>query len=200
MPNETITQHESLALIESMINKAKNRFGENGFLYLLWGWVILFCSLGQYTLLYLVHYPRHYLVWLTTWLALGVQFIYIARKRRRKTVSTYTEEILRYVWITFVILMFLLGFILPDKSSNTSPDYLVNSASLLALYGMPTFLSGIILRFRPLIAGGITCWVLSIISGYMPHQYQLLFLAAGVIIAWIIPGYLLRARYKQENN
>jgi hypothetical protein len=203
MPDEAITQRESLALIESMINKAKNRFGENGFLYLLWGWVILFCSLGQYVLLYLVHYPKHYLVWLTTWLAIIVQFFYIARKRRKKTVSTYTEDILRYVWITFVILMFLFGFIFgnrPSSSPNTVPDYLVSSAGLLALYGMPTFLSGVILRFRALVAGGISCWVLAFISGYMPSRYQLLFVAAGVVMAWIIPGYLLRARYKQENQ
>jgi len=31
---------EALQLIESMINKAQNRFGENGTLYLLWGWVL----------------------------------------------------------------------------------------------------------------------------------------------------------------
>src|ERR1051325_1728372 len=115
MPEENFSQQDSLLLIESMIKKAKNRFGENGFLYLLWGWVILFCSLSQFVLHYFVHYERHYLVWMTTWLALGVQFIYIYRKRRRKRVSTYTEDILRYVWITFVILMFLLGFIINNK-------------------------------------------------------------------------------------
>jgi len=203
MPDETITQRESLALIESMINKAKNRFGENGFLYLLWGWVILFCSLGQYVLLYVAYYPRHYLVWLATWLALVVQFIYIARKRRKKRVSTYTEDILRYVWITFVILMFLFGFLFSTKNSSNPaavPNYMISSAGLLALYGMPTFLSGIILRFRALVAGGISCWVLAFIAGYMPNRYQLLLLAAGVVIAWIVPGYMLRARYKQEND
>jgi len=84
MPDETFTQKDSIALIESMINKAKNRFGENGFLYLLWGWVILFCSLGQFILVSLLHYPRHYLIWTTTWLALGVQFVYIYQKRRKK--------------------------------------------------------------------------------------------------------------------
>ena len=197
MQDQTFTQQDSITLIESMINKARNRFGENGFLYLLWGWVILFCSLGQFVLHYFMHYERHYLIWMTTWLALVVQFIYIYRKRRRKRVSTYTEEILKYVWISFVILMFLLGFIV---NTRPAPDDLASTAGLLALYGMPTFLSGIILRFRALIAGGVSCWALSIISGFMSNDYQLLFLAAGVIIAWIIPGYMLRARYKLENE
>jgi phosphatidylglycerophosphate synthase len=197
MLEETITQQESLAIIESMINKAKNRFSENGFLYLLWGWVILFCSLGQYVLLFVFHYPQHWIVWLSTWLALIVQFIYIYRKRRAKRVITYTEEILRYVWITFVILLFILCFLLSGKQNN--PNGVIDGATLLAIYGMPTFLSGIILRFKGLVIGGVSCWVLSVAAAFAPNQYQLLFVAAGVVIAWIIPGYLLRARFKQEN-
>ncbi len=197
MPEDSITQQESLAIIESMINKAKNRFSENGFLYLLWGWVILFCSLGQYTLLFVFHSPWHWMVWLSTWLALIVQFIYIYRKRRVKRVTTYTEEILRYVWIAFVILLFIMGFIFGSKQSDSNG--VISGSMLLAIYGMPTFLSGIILRFRALVIGGISCWTLSIIANFVPAQYQLLFVAAGVVIAWIIPGYLLRAKYKQEN-
>jgi hypothetical protein len=42
---------DSIALIESMINKAKNQFSDNGHLYLLWGWVIFICSAGQFILM-----------------------------------------------------------------------------------------------------------------------------------------------------
>ena len=198
MPDETITQQESLALIESMINKAKNRFSENGFLYLLWGWVILFCSLGQFVLLYIVHYPKYYLVWTSTWLALIVQAVYLYKRKKKARVSTYTHEIVGYVWIAFVILMFILGFVVGRMVGTQY--YMFANVVFLALYGMPTFLSGIILRFRPLIIGGISCWVLSVIASFTTFQFQLLFLAAGVVIAWIIPGYLLRSRFKQENQ
>jgi hypothetical protein len=68
----------------------------------------------------------------------------------------------------------------------------------LALYGMPTFLSGIILKFRPLIIGAVSCWVLAMLSAFTSPIYHLLFLAAGVIIAWIIPGYLMRSRFKKQ--
>jgi hypothetical protein len=44
MQQEEFSPQDSLHLIESMINKARNRFSENGHLYLLWGWVILVCS------------------------------------------------------------------------------------------------------------------------------------------------------------
>ena len=62
---------------------------------------------------------------------------------------------------------------------------------------MPTVISGSILRFWPLIVGGVTCWVLSILSPFVAYEYQLLLLAAAVVAGWIIPGYLLRIRYNK---
>jgi hypothetical protein len=69
----------------------------------------------------------------------------------------------------------------------------------LVIYGMPTFLSGIILRFKPLVWGGIGCWVLSILCTVIPVEYNLLLVSAAMVIAWIIPGYLLRQKFKKSN-
>src|SRR5688572_1322555 len=111
MEKETGFSHmDSLALIESMINKAKDRFNEDGAMYLLWGWVVLACSIAQFVLLR-VQYEKHYLVWMVTWIAFAYQAFFLRRKRRRTKVYTYTDDILRYVWITFVIIMFLNGFL-----------------------------------------------------------------------------------------
>ncbi|MEO5591676.1 MAG: hypothetical protein ABIR15_21040 [Chitinophagaceae bacterium] len=196
MQEDNITQHESLAIIESMINKAKNQFSENGFIYLLWGWVILICSVSQFILQHL-HYAKHYLVWMLTWLALIVQIIYSARRDKKRVVKTYTDEIIGYVWITFVIMMLLCGTL---TSRQLPPQqYYVANIIILVLYGMPTFLSGIILKFRPLVTGGICCWVLAVAAGFLPHDLIILLLALAVIAAWIIPGYLLRSRYKKQN-
>lgn len=198
MQEENITEQQSLAIIESMINRAKNQFTENGFAYLLWGWVILFCSLSQFVLRYMVHYPRHYLVWMLTWLALAVQIVYYAKKGKQKTVKTYTGEIMGYVWMTFAITLLLAGTL---ASKELQPQqYYVANIIILILYGMPTFLSGIILQFRPLIAGGISCWILSLIALFLPPEFVVLMISAAVVLAWIIPGYLLRSRFRKENN
>jgi hypothetical protein len=198
MQDESITHHDSLAIIESMINRAKNQFSENGFAYLLWGWVILFCSSSQFILQHLLHYPRHYLVWMLTWLALAIQFFYYARRKRNRQVKTYTGEIIGYVWLTFAIMLFLS---LALVASGLLPvQAYIGTVVILILYGMPTFLSGIILQFKPLIAGGICCWVLSGLAVLLPHDFSVLLISVAVIIAWIIPGYLLRGRYKKENS
>jgi hypothetical protein len=69
----------------------------------------------------------------------------------------------------------------------------------LVLYGIPTFLSGVILKFKPLSTGGFICWFLAVAAMFIPYEYQLLLLALAVACAWIIPGYLLRSKFKKEN-
>jgi len=84
----------------------------------------------------------------------------------------------------------------------TEGDYYSHiSPILLTIYGIPIFLSGIILRFKPLIIGGIGCWILSIAAMLIEnYDYQFLLIPLAMIIAWIIPGYLLRAKYKLQSQ
>lgn len=196
MQEENISEKESLQIIESMINKAKNQFSENGHLYLLWGWTVLICSLSQFILMYFVNFEKHYLVWLATWLVFFYQIFYLRKERRRQIVRTYTDSIIGFVWITFVILMFLFGFLFGRVMGEDY--YYFMYPGFLALYGMPTFLSGIILRFKPLVIGGICCWILSIVSAYTPADFQLLLIPVAMIAAWIIPGYRMKAKYKLQ--
>jgi hypothetical protein len=121
--------------------------------------------------------------------------IYLARRKKKEKVKTYTEEIMNYVWFAFVITMILTGLILA-RVDGAEYYRLIN---LLMLYGIPTFLSGIILKFRQLIVGGICCWVLAIVSTFIPYDYQLLLLSVAMLVAWIIPGYSLQSKYKKSN-
>jgi len=188
---------QSLALIESMINRAKDKFAEDGSMYLFWGWLVFACSLFQFILLHIMEYPKHYLVWLATLPAFGYQFFYISKKRKQQTVTTYADYIIGYIWLTFCVVMLLIGFLI---GFLTGGDYYYHIIPLLlAVYGVPVFLTGIIVRFRPLVTGGIACWVLCIASTFIKnYDYQFLMLPAAMLAAWIIPGYRLRAKYKSQ--
>ena len=199
MNEENFDPKQSLLLIESMFNRAKDKFAEDGSMYLLWGWVVFVCSLTQFVLLHFYKYPYHYIVWFASWIIVIYQVIYIRKKIKRRRVRTYTGYILGYVWLTFVIVIFLLAFLI---GRLTEGDYYIHiSPILLTIYGIPIFLSGIILRFRPLVIGGIGCWVLSIAAMLIDnYDYQFLLIPLAMIIAWIIPGYLLRAKYKLQSK
>lgn len=144
-----MTETESMQLISSMINKAQNRYSENGMLYLLWGWLILVCCLVQFTALYFFNNQNAYYIWYVTWLAPIYQIIYLRRFSKKRRVKTYTGEIMGFVWLVFVICIAMIVFTLIYIKACSA----INPAVLI-MYGMPTFLSGIILKFKPLRIGG----------------------------------------------
>ena len=196
MKESPLTGAESLEVIQSMILKARNHINENGKLYLLWGWVILFCSLGFFILDKILHYKKPQMIWMTTGIAVIYMLVYLRKEGRRRVVRTYTDDLVSYVWITFVVLM-LLGSLIMGRIPEF---YLYNYPFVLLFYGVPTFLSGIILKFRPLIYGGIICWVLAILSTFINFHYHSLLVSVAVISAWIIPGYILKMKFKQANG
>ena len=195
MQHENFSAKDSLQLINSMINQAKNRFSENGFLYLLWGWVIFFCSVGYFILLQLNWFTHPEIIW-NAWLpAVIFQAIYLAKKNKKERVKTYSEQMIKYIWVSFGICMFVLSVILAKTDG-----WQRMSSFLMMLYGVPTFLSGIAMQFKPLKIGGIVCWVLALTSVFVLPIYGLLLLSLAIVAAWIIPGYLLRKKYNQQNK
>lgn len=191
MSDEPImTERDSMLLITSMINRAKNNFSERGELYLIWGWVILFCCLVSFAGHYFFNLDKIDFIWLLVYLVIIFQVYYIRKTRRKRTAKTYTGEINGFVWLVFAVSLFLMVFI-----CSVSKQYLLIDPLLLVLYGMPTFLSGIIMKFRPLIIGAIFCWVLAALSPFVNYPFMVLLLGAAVIAAWLIPGYLLKRRF-----
>ena len=189
-----LSESESLLLISSMINKAKNHYSENGLLYLLWGWLILVCCLIQFVSIHFFNYYKVYYAWYSTWILLIYQIYYFSKKRDYRNVRMYTGEIIGYVWIVFLISYALLVYILIYENA-----YSCICPVIISIFGMPTFLSGIILKFKPLKVGGICCWILAFLSPFTHPDYQYLLMACGVALAWIIPGHLLRRKFKKGN-
>lgn len=190
----SLNEKEGLLLIESMINKARNNFTESGTLYLVWGFAILICSLVQFIGVYFFNNVNFYYAWFLTWIVFIYQMIFLTRKRKTARVTTYTDEIVKYVWISFVACMFLFFFILMYQKEF----YLINTC-ILVLYGVPTFLSGKILKVNTLVFGGIFCWMLAYASVFIPIDFHVLLISIAVIVAWIIPGFSMRKKFINQS-
>jgi hypothetical protein len=194
MENEKMEPVQSLLLIESMIRTAKNRFSDNGHLYLLWGWVVLICSVGHFAAIQWNPFGHPEWIWGLTWVALLYQTVYLIRLKKKIRVSTYTDDILKAIWLVFVGCGLLLAVVVGRLG-----DWNTMYPLILMLYGIPTILSGTVLRFKPLVWGGIICWMLCMVSVFLPLRYNLLMVSLAVIAAWIIPGYLMKQKFAKEN-
>lgn len=201
MPENSINEKESLQIIQEMIQTARNQYSENGHLYLIWGWVILVCSVAHFLLDQYFHFEGFSKVWLLTWVALGYQFIYLSKKKGQMKVRTFADTVMKYVWTAFPIALFLSGFAIIYISGKQGMNvYAVLYPVFLALYGIPTFISGQVLKVPSLKWGGVICWGLSLASIFIPSGYQILLLGVAGIFAWIKPGFSLQLQYKKLNS
>lgn len=162
---------------------------DNSIYFLVWGWITFIACTGQFFLKHIAGYAQHYQVW---WLIIvGILFSTWKgiRERKIKKAATYVGDSMRNLWMGMGISFFVLSMIL-TKIGWEFPVF----PFFILLYGLGTFVSGNILKFRPLLIGGIVAWGLAIGSVYVTYDYQLLFGAAAILFSYIIPAYMLQAR------
>lgn len=188
--DKTLTEDESLRLITTMINNARNRFTEDGALYILWGWLVLFCCLVHFTGLYFFHYVWSFYIWLLTWVMAIAQLFFIKKRIRQRRYNNFSDGLRGAIWLAFTVCTILMTALLVVEKAY----YAINPA-IMVMYGMPALLTGVLLKFKPLKIGAIGCWLLAIAGIIVPFEFQLILVGLAVVIAWLIPGYLLRARY-----
>jgi hypothetical protein len=63
---------------------------------------------------------------------------------------------------------------------------------ILIICGLSTVMTGFIIRFKPIIYGGIIFWIFSIVSVFILNEYQLVIYAVAMVLGNIIPGYMLK--------
>jgi MFS family permease len=184
---ENFSPQESLLLIQSMINKAKSDLEENRFYFLLWGWMAFLAFLAQFVLMVLVKFQYHYAVWLCTIPAIILTNLR-SKKDERQRHTTYVGDSMRNLWLGLAFSFFVLSIII----SFSPGGWYIAYPFFILFYGLGTFVSGMFLKFKPLIIGGIFNWVLACVCVLLPFQFQLLVAAAAILISYIIPGHLLK--------
>jgi len=183
-----LSAEQSLDIITSMIRQAKGNARKNSFYFLLWGWVVALANLGMFTLGQL-GYPRPYIVWFITIPAWILSVYRGFRQNREDQIHTHLDSVSIALWGSFALCIFtIIGF-------GFKINFQINPIILL-VSTIPTVASGVILRFKPLIVGGVLFWILGILCFLVPASFQPLVGAVAITTGYIIPGYMLQQ--KQE--
>jgi hypothetical protein len=190
--NDNLSAQQSLDLISSMISQAKGNVGRSSFYFLLWGWVIAFCNFGMYSIFKFTAYPNYApAVWMLCIPAWIVSMIYGRNQDKARLVTTHIDKISMWLWISIGIT------IIPAWLFGSKINWMVNAVILMPI-GAATFLSGIIVRFRPLLMGGILFWAAGIICYFVEPIDQYLVGGIAMILGYLVPGYMLRNQ--KENH
>ena len=188
--SEKLTEQQSLQIINDMIAAAKNNVKADAFIFLLWGWLVFVASLGEFIML-LIGIKNPGWVWLLMPLGAVVTVIYVIKKRHTEKTKTYTNHFMKYIWIAFTVALFIIIAFSAIPALQIMP-------CIIILYGIGLFISGGALQFKPLILGGVFCWLCAIVGFQVQNEYILLVIAAAVLGGYIIPGYLLKQSNKNN--
>ena len=216
MEKKVMSHQESLALINIMINKAKDGYRSTGISAMMWGIVVAICALVKLAEIHF-RFRLPFDINLLSLVAIIPQVILYIREKKNKKATSYEEDFLKPIWLGFGIALFLLIFIINMMFDGYGPVYreyvaLVGHKPVfqfqefvlplfLMLYGLPTFITGMGCKFKPMLWGGIICWASCIIAVFTEVRVDFLLTAFSAITAWLIPGILMKREYiKYKKN
>jgi hypothetical protein len=212
MEEKKLSEQESLELITQMIKKARNAYYDTGITAIMWGAVIAFCALEKFAEInFGYHLPFD--IYLLTLVAIIPQVLITIKEKKERTVKSYDDSYMDYLWLGFGICIFLMIFVVNIifKGWNPVADeykvlaghessfrfYEFISPLFLILYGLPTFVTGTACKFKPMLWGGLLCWACCIITLFTTIKTDLLLTALSAIGAWLIPGLILGQEYRK---
>lgn len=193
--DKTLTPEESLQIIQKSISNSRKNMREGSFYYLLWGWALILASLANYFLIRNLIIQERYddimLMSLVAWgvflvAAMIIQFVYLSRKGKKGRVITHLDRYIKIIWIAAGLLMGLMTFLSLKVNAYPTPF-------ILGVTAMATAVSGLMVRFRPLVVGAMVFLVAAVISSFLSGTEQLLVFAVAMVLGYLIPGYIIRS-------
>lgn len=192
METENFTPEKSLALIEQIINEAKCKFEENGFIYVFWGALTAVAAIGQYILLNTEYNDISYYPYFLMPLGAVFNVFYFSKKKRKS--ANLISKIISYAWIIISINTMALGFFFaPILQVNLIPI-------LLILLSIGIVISGATIKNNVLLFSGIILNISAFVCFYLDWIYQPLLMGIASIIAIFIPGLILMQKHKKTTN
>ena len=214
-PEKKLSEKESLNLIAQMINKAKDSCHDTGIAAIMWGAVIAICSLVRLSEIHFGYELPFDIYWLT-FTAVSPQIYFTVKEKKQRKAKAYGDVFFDNLWMAFGICIFLMIFITSSIYNELKPMaeeyqklsgrsvpfhiYEFSSSFFLLLYGLPTFVTGVSMKFKPMLWGGLLCWVCCIITLYTTIKIDLILIAVSSIFAWFIPGLIMEKDYRNAKK
>ena len=175
---------QSLQVISETISKTKENIRQHSFCFMLWGWLIAIANFSFYILHSFTDFRLYFLPF-PILVVIGIIATIAYYTRSENASETYLGNYLKKLWIVLAI-SFILAVFITITHQQTPFSY------TLLIGGIGTLASGLALRFRPLIIGGILFLLAFVLSAFVAEDYKPLIQGIAVITGYLVPGYLLK--------
>lgn len=193
MQVEKLSPEKSLELITQVITQARNKFEENGFIYMFWGILIAIASISQFFLLKNEYYEINWYPYLL--MPVGAIYSgYYFSKKKKKTRQNQISKIISVLWVVLSINMMILGFLFANNlKENLIPIILI-------LLSIGTVVSGTSMKSKLLLYSGIFIGLSAFLGFYLEWIYHPLLMGIVSIVAILVPGVILMLQHRRNEN
>jgi len=195
MEKHDLTPEQSLAIISKSIANFKMNYRESARFFLLWGWMLTFASFSNFVILRILHAREAYGLMgplsLGNWglfilIGFVVQFFMNRQINRNKKVYSHLDGYIRDLWIVAAV-GFFVGTLVCVQLDIIPPPI------MLLIAGIATTASGVMIKFRPVILGGVAFFAFSIATSFVNNEYIALLTGLAILCGYVIPGYYLKS-------
>lgn len=194
MEDKVLTEKESLDLISQMIRNTRSRLEDNsGIPFLIWGYTTVIVAVIVWSL---VTTSGNYL-WHWLWFAIpvfgGTLWLLHNKKQlnNRSRVITFVDRAISHVWMVFGIASFMISII-------SFLTYIPILFIVLLTMGMATAITGLIIRFKPIIFSGFIGILFSPLCVIVRDTSSILIFAAIFVLMMVISGHMLNYTAKRR--
>jgi len=189
-----LTPNESIEIIETMLKEGRQRFTEDGKIYVFWGLLILIASIAHFFLIKIIDsWWMPFLIWGGV-LLIGfcVVWFYFAKKPKRK--KHYFDVIVKTIWIgNYINLALLMTLFFLQKIELS-----VYFAVLCFVLGSVYWALSVLVKFPFMRILAAFWWLGGLLCTITPIVWNIIILCLLLIICEIIPGIIMIVRYPQE--
>ena len=193
MEDKILNEKESLELISQMIQNSQQKLRSgNGLPFLIFGYTTVAISVIVYFLLNATHNYWYNLVWLGIPI-IGFIILYFFKKKEVKFSKTYIDRVISNIWTVIGFSVFFVSF---AAGFVRIPNLL---SILILLLGIGTTLTGLTIKFKPVII----CGILGMASCILPYVVfgndMNLVYGLCIFIMMVIPGHILNIQSRRQH-
>lgn len=192
---DNLTTQESIKIIQSVIDKRKQVYEQNGIFLMIWGALIALAGLSQFVMIRMGHANIAGYAWLFTMVP-GAIITFIVKfaegyKRGKRQESS---DVLGWIWAVAGTLAMLTGFFFGSKFGMgfTTIIYLP--------FGMAALASALIIKNRLWIVLSLAGIALAYGVAFIPFMYHPMVAAGIATLLFLIPGIQLFINYRKRQH
>ncbi|MBC8345472.1 MAG: hypothetical protein ISR82_08570 [Candidatus Marinimicrobia bacterium] len=189
---------EQIKIIRDILEKTRRNVADNGKYFIMWGWLTLAASIGQYGLIYFEMFEWIGIMWAVLMTSGAIVSGVIAKKSYTKSgVIGYADHTIGSLWMACGLSIFLLAFVgMPLGAISIQ----ALNPIIMTIIWIGVFVTSRVIAWKPLqwsaflwLAGAFICMMIH-------WHYHGLITAVILIPGYLIPGYAMRKKFKSSVN